>query len=280
MNRNNRIVPDVMVIGAMKSGTTTLYRHLAAHPQIGMSRDKETDFFVAEKNYDLGPDWYTAQFDPAYDFHGEASPNYTKQRDFPGVPERIHRHCPETKFIYVVRDPLERAISQYRHAWVVGSLHTPPEELYGTHHYHHLMDASHYARQLDTYLAVFPYKAFLILDFDDLCASPQAVMDRVYRHLGLPSHPVTKMAAQNDSRELSRVPAPLLRFGQTRMGRAASRHFPREARDRIRQWLARGPSRRPAAFPDDLVARMREELAEDAARFRRLTGLSFSQWSV
>ena len=65
---------DFVIVGAMRAGTTTLHALLAEHPQITMSRDKETDFFIAEKNYSRGLCWYEAQFDPTRPIRGEASP--------------------------------------------------------------------------------------------------------------------------------------------------------------------------------------------------------------
>ncbi|MEZ5721509.1 MAG: sulfotransferase [Paracoccaceae bacterium] len=88
-----RLLPQFIIIGAMKSGTTTLYRYLDLHPAVEMSRDKETDFFLTEKNRARGLDWYAAQFTSEARVRGEASPNYTKRRDFPGVPERLARCC-------------------------------------------------------------------------------------------------------------------------------------------------------------------------------------------
>ena len=93
------IRPDFIVIGSMKSGTTSLYRWLSAHPDIGMSRDKETDYFVAEKSFGRGPEWYAAQFAPGSKIYGEASPNYSKVDDFRGVPARIRAALPDVRLI-------------------------------------------------------------------------------------------------------------------------------------------------------------------------------------
>ncbi|MEO1284986.1 MAG: sulfotransferase domain-containing protein, partial [Pseudomonadota bacterium] len=83
------LLPHFIIIGAMKSGTTTLYRHLDEHPDVDMSRDKETDLFVSEKNWSRGLGWYSNQFSRADAVRGEASPNYSKSRDFPGVAKRM-----------------------------------------------------------------------------------------------------------------------------------------------------------------------------------------------
>ena len=186
MPRDGLLLPDFIVIGAMKSGTTTIYRHLRDHPGIDMSRDKETDFFVAEKNWPKGLRWYSRQFSHPRRKRGEVSPNYAKCRDFPGVPARIAALCPRVRLIYIVRDPVARAVSQFRHGFIQGVFGAEVlREIGNSHEYAHIIDTSHYARQLDSYLAHFPQDAILILDFDDLITEPDKVMGRVAAHIGV-----------------------------------------------------------------------------------------------
>lgn len=274
------LLPHFIIIGAMKSGTTTLYRHLALHPDVDMSRDKETDFFVAEKNWPRGREWYGAQFTRAGAVRGEASPNYAKCRDFTGVPERMAELCPDVRLIYILRDPVKRAESQFSHSVVMGAL---PPDLTGfetSHEYAHILDSSLYAHQLELYLKHFPREAILILDFDELVRDPQSVMDQITDHIGVASHPVADSGAQNDSAEISRVPAPVLRFAQSPLGRRLAGLVGRETRDRIRGALARGKSRKPPAFPDALRVQISKDVRADAARLRDLTSQTFSDWTV
>lgn len=274
------LLPHFIIIGAMKSGTTTLYRNLGLHPDIDMSRDKETDFFVAEKNWPRGVDWYGAQFSRADAVRGEASPNYTKARDFPGVPARMAQLCPDAKLVYILRDPVARAESQFSHSVVMGSLSPDLDHFEDSHEYAHILDGSLYAQQLERYLEHYPQDAILILDFDDLVRDPQNVMDQVTDHIGVARHTLDQHGAKNDSAEISRVPAPILRFAQSPMGRRLAGLVSRDLRDRIRGALARGASRKPPAFPDALRARVTEDVRNDAAHLRKLTGKSFSHWSV
>lgn len=274
------LLPHFIVIGAMKCGTTTLYRHLDDHPGIDMSRDKETDFFVAGRGWERGIGWYSDQFSGDAPLRGEASPNYTKARDFPGVPARIAATCPGVRLIYILRDPVARAESQFRHGVTMGVLDPSVESFADDHEYAHIMDASHYARQLDAYLGHFDREAILVLDFDDLRRDPQGVMDRVHAHIGAPAREIVDSGAMNDSAQLSRVPAPILRFAQSPAGRRLAGMVGRGTRDRIRGALARGPRRAAQPLPEALLARMREELAPDAARLRAMTGMPFAGWSV
>lgn len=280
MTDSSLTLPHFIIIGAMKSGTTTLYRYLDLHPDVDMSRDKETDFFVAEKTWKNGLDWYCAQFTGEDKVRGEASPNYTKLRDFAGVPERMAQHVPDAKLIYIVRDPVKRAVSQFKHSFILGTLDADPATFHGTHEYNHIMDASHYARQLEAYYEHFPKEAVLVLDFDDLITDPQGVMNRVFDHIGVDHLEITNSGAQNDSNELSKIPAPILRFVQSPLGKQLASLVSRETRDKVRGALARGKQRTPPSFPDTLVEAMAADLQEDVNRFRALTGMAFAGWKL
>ena len=271
---------DFVIIGAMKAGTTSLYRYLAADPRIGMSRDKETDYFVAEKNYGKGEAWYLGQFGPGREIYGEASPNYTKADDFAGVPERIAAYNPSMKLIFIARDPVSRAVSQYRHSWTLNDITMSPDELPGTHEWQHIVATSRYARQLEAFREHFPDEQILVLDFKQLTGEPEAVMQRVYEFLGLRPAPFQTDGQHNDNAELSRIPAPLLRLAQSPFGRFTNRIVSRKMRDAIRGLLARGERRDPGPFPPEVLRRLEDELRDDAARFRAMTGMDFADWRV
>ncbi|MGH2725476.1 MAG: sulfotransferase family protein, partial [Actinomycetota bacterium] len=93
----NERVPTFIVIGAMKAGTTSLWRYLRSHPQISMPEEKELDYFIAEKNWTRGRDWYVSRFAGAGDAIavGEASPEYALAHAYPGVPGRMAELIPD-----------------------------------------------------------------------------------------------------------------------------------------------------------------------------------------
>ncbi|MBC7173545.1 MAG: sulfotransferase domain-containing protein, partial [Polyangiaceae bacterium] len=95
-------LPDFLIIGAAKSGTTTLFRYLINHSRVFDLAEKEPCFFDAEVNWGRGLDWYRNLFVGARDDQlcGEASTNYTRYPQVPGVPERIKRVVPDAKLIY------------------------------------------------------------------------------------------------------------------------------------------------------------------------------------
>lgn len=271
---------DFVVIGAMRAGTTTLHTLLARHGAISMSRDKETDFFIAEKNFGRGLGWYEGQFDPARPLRGEASPNYSKSRDFPGVPARLATYAPDARLIYVVRDPVARAVSQYGHSWNMGQPLAAPDALAADDEYLSLIDISSYAHQLEAWRAHFRDEQILIVDFDALTSQPQAQIDRILAHVGAPAMQIGDAGNHNSGSQLSRVPRPLLRLAQGPMRPLLTKLLNQGARDRLRRISAIGPKRRPPSFPPPLLERMRADLAADAARFRAMTGMEFAHWSV
>src|SRR3954452_1285883 len=83
-------LPNLIVIGGLKCGTTSLHHYLNLHPEVAMSRPKELNFFVADLNWPLGPDWYASHFEASAPVRGESSPHYTNRPRFDGVPDRVH----------------------------------------------------------------------------------------------------------------------------------------------------------------------------------------------
>src|SRR6059058_1737729 len=87
--RRPSALPNLLVIGGLKCGTTSLHHYLNLHPEVAMSRPKELNFFVAELNWPLGRDWYAGHFEPGAPVRGESSPHYTNRPAFAGVSQRM-----------------------------------------------------------------------------------------------------------------------------------------------------------------------------------------------
>lgn len=134
------MMPDVVVIGAMKCATSAVHAYLDAHPDIAMAAAKELNFFNGaeepsgpaedawiEGQWHRGIAWYAAQFDPTAPKRGESSPAYTSP-SFPEVPARMASIVPEARLVYLVRDPVDRAVSQYLHHHRDGTERRPLDE--------------------------------------------------------------------------------------------------------------------------------------------------------
>lgn len=170
-------MPDFLVIGAMKGGSTSLFRMLAQHPQIFMCEPKEPGFFSRPERFARGFGWYAAQFAGARpgQLAGEASTCYSRAPHFSDVPALVAQHLPHVKLVYQLRHPVERAYSHYRHLMEeriaqgtgpVVSLRTALDEV------PEILDASRYAMQLERYLAHFARDRIHVMTLDDLRAKP------------------------------------------------------------------------------------------------------------
>ena len=158
------MLPNFIVIGAERCGTTSLHRYLDSHPQVFMSRKKELDFFVAERNWRRGRRWYERQFPTDAPIRGESSPAYTAYPLYAGVPARLAALVPAAKLLYIVRDPVERAISALHLARALGHDHRPEAEALSDLEASPYVARSRYAAQLEQYIAQFPDEAIAVVD--------------------------------------------------------------------------------------------------------------------
>jgi len=178
-------LPNLIVIGGLKCGTTSLHHYLNLHPEVEMSRPKELNFFVEELNWDLGVDWYRSHFRPGATVRGETSPHYTNRPRFQGVAERMRETLgTEARVVYMVRHPLERLLSHYLHS--VG----------GGYEGRELADAvadpacayvqrGRYAFQVEPYLETFKAERTLIVSREELGRDRDATMRRVFEFAGV-----------------------------------------------------------------------------------------------
>jgi sulfotransferase family protein len=145
---------------------------------------KELHFFVTEKNWNQGLEWYERHFDGAGDAIavGEASTSYTRFPGSLGVAARIGEVLPKARLIYLVRHPIERMISQYKFNVSMHWEKRPVDALKGNSPY---LNCSRYATQVEQYLEHFPLDRLLIIKSEDLRDSRAATVRRVFRFLGV-----------------------------------------------------------------------------------------------
>ena len=187
--RQHGRLPDFIVIGATKAGTTSLDFYLSLHPEIQMARPKEPRFFIdaAEPagRWGKGIDWYRRLFDGEKEICGEASPAYTHAPALPGVPERMARVVPEARLIYLVREPLERLKSHFlmqcrqkgESLGFADFLAANPEA--------RCLLASDYGSQLQRYLNWFPPGQILVVESEELARNRSNTLRRIFEFLGV-----------------------------------------------------------------------------------------------
>jgi Sulfotransferase family len=273
-------LPNLIVIGAQKCGTSALHSYLARHPEISMSHPKELNFFVAEqrpetvsaaiKNWSLGVDWYRAQFEPEATVRGESSPNYTADPALPGVPGRMAKIIPDAKVIFMVRDPVDRARAQWIHTYSNRVQRKPlhravleDEEYVARSSYHH---------QLSLFTEHYPMERILVLEQDELLHDREATLKRVFNFLGVDRdfwHPAYDRKRHETQK----------RRRKTWLGKRVWRRLPRRLRNLRHRWPL-STEFEHTELDDATRAELAARLRDDANRFRELTGKRFESWSV
>jgi hypothetical protein len=272
-------LPNLIVIGAQKCGTTSLHYYLDQHPEIAMSRPKELNFFSRDA-WERGVAWYAAQFKPGAAIRGESSPSYTFYPRHRGVAERMYSIVPDAKLIYLVRDPIDRIVSHYLHDYVSGVEHRGIEEALADPNRDRFLAVSKYFMQLEQYLAFYPRSSVLVLTHDELLHDRTGTMRQVFDFLGVDS-------AFYDKRFESHRYRTSDRRRKTRLGASlATMMRGIELSDWLSfqvQWLLPYPFARRVERPavsGALRESLTRELQDDVNRLRELTGKEFPSWSV
>lgn len=213
-----RVLPDFLVIGAMKCGSTSVYDYLKQHPGIAPGYKKAAHYF--DMNYARGENWYRAHFPLASELNGrgaessdngrllagESSPYYLFH---PLAAERAAQLVPHAKLIALLRNPVSRAYSHYHHmvrtgrenlsfeeaieaeavrlAGVEEKLKTDPTFPMEGHRTYSYLGRGRYAEQLERWFRYYPREQFLIMRSEDFFKDPGAVCARIHAFLGLPA---------------------------------------------------------------------------------------------
>lgn len=176
--------PHFVIIGAMKCATSTLHDQLARQVGVYMSDPKEPNFFSDDDVWDNGLGWYRDLFAnaPKDAICGESSTHYTKLPTHPDAAQRLHEHLPHAKLIYVMRDPVDRLVSQYIHAW---SRHETDNDIdHEVRVKPEYIAYSSYWTQLAPWIERFGTERILPVFFERLTRYPQSEFERVCRFVG------------------------------------------------------------------------------------------------
>ena len=277
------MLPNLLVIGAAKCGTTSLHNYLDEHPEIAMSAEKELNFFVPEKSGGRSVEWYERQFDEGAPVRGESSPAYAAHPFYPGPPARIRALIPDVRLVYLVRDPIERTVSHWLHRATTHPELPSFEETLDSEHGEWILGLSRYWLQLEQYLAHFPAEQILVVDSDDLRHRRDETLARIFRFVGVDPD----FRSAGFEREHLPMARPIRRTGA---GHAVLGGLHRSlGAERTGALLARTPTvlktpfRRTVERPAVSAAaraRLESELREDVERLRAHTGQAFGGWSI
>jgi hypothetical protein len=252
----NGVLPNLLIIGAHKCGTTALHHYLSLHPEIFMSRTKELHFFVEELNWHRGLEWYQRYFRPgppkakSAKVYGESSPSYTNYPKYGGVPQRAYSVVPDAKLILMVRDPLDRIVSHYRMERARSDGRQTFTEAALRHFRNPYIWQSMYWMQLRQFLDYYPISRVLVATQEELFRERRATLRRVFRFLGV-----------DDS-----VDDP---------------EFDAEINTSLeREEKAFGKEAPPPTMTDEQRQKLVEHLQGDIEELRKHTGLRFDGWCV
>lgn len=228
-----RVLPEYVMIGGQRCGTTSLYQYLVEHPAVAAATTKEVHFFDVE--YARGSGWYRGHFPTGAYLRaltrrtgmrattGEASPYYLFH---PRAPYRLADLLPSARLIVMLRDPVSRLASHYHHEISLGherltlpeAIAREPERFDGEeariladptyrsfeHQHHSYFTRGIYADQLVRWFSVVPRERFLVVEYERFFSDPTEQLDRVLGFLGLPPQRRTSFEAYN-ARTYNRV---------------------------------------------------------------------------
>jgi len=265
---------DFIIIGAAKSATTWLQTQLQSDPGVYMP-DPELHYFSRE--YGRGEDWYLSQFseDGAGRLVGEKSNSYLYVPEAPG---RLHRHLPHAKLIVQLRNPVERAYSNYcmlfRRGEVSGDIANYIDPSLGENM--RFLVAGNFASHLQSYIDLFGREALLILFFEGVLDDPERQMSRVRAHLGLPLRPL----APSGQEKVKDKTAPVVPAGLSKhlswMKPIARPLRGTTAFQTIRKLVARETRYPP--LTDELRKRLNDYYAPSIDVLEQMSGQSLSRW--
>lgn len=299
--------PDFLVIGAPKAGTTALHASLARHPQLFLSRVKEPKFFLSDGppprsggpgdrqtygEHVWRPEEYAALFAgaPAETLRGESTPFYLHDV---AAQARIAAALPEARLVAVLREPVDRAYSNWAHLRSAGlePIADPvaacaaqeSRKRQGWAPFWHYVDLGLYGRQVEHLYSLVDRDRVLLLRYRDLHDEPVATLDRVCAFLGVQTGLLAGVREANVRPHVEPGPVNDAVSAVLRFGAGIGHLFPPRARVAARTPLLRALHREGAPKPrltDEQWSALAPEFADDVDRLSAVTGTSYADWHL
>jgi hypothetical protein len=299
-------LPDFLIAGVPKAGTTALHAALVRHPGLYLTKVKEPKFFLSDGRPAAsgGPGdvqtnqehvWrradYEALFDPAPPgtLRGEATPFYLHDL---AAHDRMRNLVPDARLILLLRDPVDRAHSNWTHLWNAGlepeadfltACRAEPERVAaGWAPFWHYVGLGQYGRQVQHLYEMFPREQVLLLRYRDLKDAPAATLDQVCEFLGVPAGVLTSIPKENVNRHVVEDnPVNRVLRGALRAGGQFGHRFPTPlrlaARGPLLTLLHRKTGHRPVTTPQERAALL-PSFADDIALLQDVTGRRYDDW--
>ena len=268
------MLPYFIIIGAMKSGTSSLHKYLASHPDLVAARMKETDFFSTDSTYSKGKDWYEKLFKGTGTHAFEASPNYTKRHLFPNVSKRMHSLVPKAKLIFILRDPIERSVSHYVHNYSYGREMRTFSEAVRESDSNYIL-TSRYFFQLQAFLEYYPPEQLFLVQAERLRESTVEVVDEICNFLCIPNECAPSVLDKKFHKSSSKKAASSLeRWIVKKTDNRKLASIASKLTSPLNQ-----PIKKPELTANDIEL-LQSKLSADMAALRNFSGCEFADWSV
>jgi hypothetical protein len=301
-------LPDFFLLGAPKAGTTALHAALAQHPQLFLSAVKEPKFYLCDgcppRGFgQRGPGdahsarewiWQRSRYEalfadaPAGLLRGESTPFYLYDRT---AQRRIQADVPHAKMLVVLRDPIDRAYSNWMHLWSDGlepisdfeSAWQAEDQRFdaGWAPFWHYRRLGLYGEQLRNLIGLFGSDQVHVLRYRDLVETPREALDAVCTFLGISTGAIESPPRENSRPYVAPSARTALLARTVRVGAAAGAYAPPQVWRRVSRpllnRLQNGDARRPTLDPQ-LRLKLVEAYREDNALLGDLTGRSFADW--
>ena len=263
-------LPDFLIIGAMKCATSTLHAQLALQPGVFMSTPKEPNYFSDDAVFARGRDWYEGLFAdaPPGALRGEASTHYTKLPTYPRTIERMQAVLPSPKLVYVIRNPVVRAVSHYIHDW--SEARAGDDAVAAFRSCSDFVDYGCYGMQIAPYVRAYGAGQIWLTSLEQMELDPAGEFARIAAFLGLPTGATWRhdLPAQNVSAQrVRRLPLQGLLLDNPVARVLRRRLVPKSLRTWVRE--RRMVERRPQ-LPADLRARLEARFLSDRAELAAL----------
>lgn len=278
-------LPNFLIIGAMKAGTTSIYRDLLNHPQVFFPIDKEpgnlNDDRVLTK---AGSDDYAAMFARSIPTQicGEASTTYTKLPEIAGVPQRARRLLgKDLRVIYLVREPLARTISQHYHEFCIQWV--PRNINQAVRQFPRLIQFSRYAMQIKPWIEALGREQVHVVRFEDYVADRPSYIAQLCQFLGIDPRPdlVEPEAVYNKSEGKPHDAGLAAWLRKRSIYRSLIRPWlPIGTKDRLRTWLMPQSPARPEPPSAATVDYILDQVWDDAVELARILAVDEPLWDL
>lgn len=270
-------LPNFVVIGAPKAGTTSLHQYLRGHPQVFMPAEKELNFFVQPDNWRLGIEWYMERFAAAGEAKavGEASPRYTQYPECEGAAQRMAAHIPGARLVYVIRNPLDQMLSHYRdrRRWKLERAAASRALLENPVY----LETAKYAAQLERFLEHFPRDQVLVVLAERLreAESRHETMVEVGAFLDVEQRWPHDLLLGEHNVGMPTRRWLVQRLAMTRLWDPATALVPAGVKQ-----ATRSLTHRVDELPERTVRELTARLHDDVAALRGIVGAGFDGWGI